>query len=111
MNLEKQIEIVTSSIQDFKGEDVKVLKILEQSCDIEALIITTARSKQHARGIANNIKIEAKRLNMKILGMEGSENGDWVLLDLAEIVVHIMTKQTRDFYKLEKLWIDANNAD
>jgi ribosome-associated protein len=110
MNLEQQLKVVTDTIEELKGEDIITLKVLEQSADIEAIVITTGRSIQHVRGIANNLKIEAKRLNMKVLGIEGTETGHWVLIDLAEVVVHVMTEKTREFYKLEKLWSELENA-
>ncbi len=108
MNLEAQLKAVTDIIDELKGEDVVTLKVLEQSADIEAIVIATGRSNQHVRGIANNVKIEAKRLGMKIVGVEGVETGHWMLIDLAEVVVHIMTEKTREFYKLEKLWSGAD---
>ncbi|QKQ23817.1 ribosome silencing factor [Candidatus Ruthia endofausta] len=110
MNLEQQLKTVTDTIEELKGEDIVTLKILEQSADIEAIVIVTGRSVQHVRSIANNLKIEAKRLNMKMLGIEGTETGHWVLIDLAEVVVHIMTEKTREFYKLEKLWSGLENT-
>ncbi|MBT4000700.1 MAG: ribosome silencing factor, partial [Candidatus Thioglobus sp.] len=94
---------------ELKGEDVVTLKVLDQSADIEAIVIATGRSVQHVRGIANNIKIEAKRLGMKVSGIEGTETGHWVLVDLAEVVVHVMTEKTREFYKLERLWSGADS--
>ncbi len=110
MNLEQQLKVVTDTIEELKGEDIITLKVLEQSADIEAIVIATGRSIQHVRGIANNLKIEAKRLNMKVLGIEGTGTGHWVLIDLAEVVVHVMTEKTRGFYKLEKLWSKLENA-
>lgn len=104
MNLKTQLKAVTEIIDELKGEDVITLKVLEQSVDIEAIVIATGRSNQHVRGIANNVKIEAKRLGMKVVGIEGAETGHWMLIDLAEVVVHVMTEKTREFYKLEKLW-------
>jgi len=104
MNLDEQVKVVVDVIDELKGEEVVTLNVLEQSVDMEAIIVATGRSTQHVRSIANNIKIEAKRLNMMILGTEGSEFSEWVLIDLGEVIVHIMTEKTRAFYKLEKLW-------
>jgi len=104
MNLDEQVKVVVDVIDELKGEEVVTLNVLEQSVDMEAIIIATGRSIQHVKGISNNIKIEAKRLNMMVLGIEGSEFSEWVLIDLGEVIVHIMTEKTRAFYKLEKLW-------
>lgn len=109
MKLSQQLKVVTDTIEELKGEDIVTLKVLEQSADIEAIVIATGRSTQHVRGIANNLKIEAKRLGMKVVGIEGAESGEWVLVDLAEVVVHVMIEKTRDFYKLEKLWSGADS--
>ena len=109
MKLSQQLKVVTDTIEELKGEDIVTLKVLEQSADIEAIVIATGRSTQHVRGIANNLKIETKRLGMKVVGIEGAESGEWVLVDLAEVVVHVMIEKTRDFYKLEKLWSGADS--
>ncbi|HIM57845.1 MAG TPA: ribosome silencing factor [Gammaproteobacteria bacterium] len=111
MKLKDQLKVITGIIEELKGEDIITLKVLAQSADIEAIVIATGRSTQHVRGIANNIKIEAKRLGMKVVGIEGTETGHWVLVDLAEVVVHIMTEKTREFYKIERLWSGAEIAD
>ena len=111
MKLEEQLKVVTDTIEELKGEDIITLKVLKQSADIEAIVVATGRSIQHVRGIANNIKIEAKRLGMKVVGIEGAETGHWMLVDLAEVVVHVMTEKTREFYKLERLWSGAESAD
>jgi len=111
MKLEEQLKVVTDTIEELKGEDIITLKVLEQSADIEAIVVATGRSTQHVRGIANNIKIEAKRLGMKVVGIEGTETGHWVLVDLAEVVVHVMTEKTREFYKLERLWSGSESSD
>jgi ribosome-associated protein len=104
MNLDEQIKVVENVIDDLKGENVVTLNVMKQSDDMEAIIIATGRSIQHVRGIANNVSIEAKRLNMMVLGTEGAEFSEWILVDLGEVIVHIMTEKTREFYKLEKLW-------
>jgi len=111
MKLEQQLKVVTDTIEELKGEDVITLKVLDQSADIEAIVVATGRSTQHVRGIVNNIKIEAKRLGMKVVGVEGAETGHWMLIDLAEVVVHVMTEKTREFYKLEKLWSSTDSSD
>lgn len=110
MKLENQLSMVIDTIEELKGENIITLKVLEQTADIEAIVIATGRSIQHVRGIANNLKIEAKRLGVKIVGIEGTETGHWVLVDLAEVVVHIMTEKTREFYQLERLWSGSENA-
>ena len=104
MNLDEQISVVKNVIDDLKGEDIVALDVMSQCVDMETIIIATGRSMQHVRGIANNVVMEAKRLNMLVLGTEGVESSEWALVDLGEVIVHVMTEKTREFYKLEKLW-------
>ena len=111
MNLDEQIKVVENVIDDLKGENVVTINVMKQSDDMEAIIIATGKSIQHARGIANNVSIEAKRLNMMVLGTEGAEFSEWILVDLGEVIVHIMTEKTREFYKLEKLWTSDDDED
>ncbi len=111
MNLTEQIKVVENVIEDLKGENIVTLNVMKQSDEMEAIIISTGRSIQHARGIANNVSIEAKRLNMPVLGTEGVEFSEWVLVDLGEVIVHIMTEKMREFYKLEKLWSTEEDED
>ena len=111
MNLDEQIKVVENVIDDLKGENVVTINVMKQSDDMEAIIIATGKSIQHARGIANNVSIEAKRLNMMVLGIEGAEFSEWILVDLGEVIVHIMTEKTREFYKLEKLWSTEEDED
>jgi ribosome-associated protein len=111
MNLDEQIKVVENVIDDLKGENVVTINVMKQSDDMEAIIIATGKSIQHARGIANNVSIEAKRLNMMVLGTEGAEFSEWILVDLGEVIVHIMTEKTREFYKLEKLWTSEDEED
>ena len=111
MKLAEQIIVVENVIDDLKGEKIVTLNIMKQSDDMEAIVIATGRSVQHVRSIANNVSIEAKRLNMPVLGTEGTEFSEWALVDLGEVVVHVMTEKTRDFYKLEKLWSIDKDED
>ena len=111
MKLTEQIRVVENIIEELKGEDITTINVMHQSDDMEAIVITTGRSIQHVRGIANNVSIEAKRLNMPVLGTEGAESSEWVLVDLGEVIVHVMTEKSREFYKLEKLWSIEEDED
>lgn len=104
MIINKEITDIIKIIDDYKGEDILNFDISKQSSDMDFVVIATARSIQHSRGIANNIKQEAKGLNIDILGIEGYEVGEWILIDLAYLVIHIMTQKTREHYNLEKIW-------
>tara|TARA_B110000967_G_scaffold170645_1_gene180712 strand:+ start:531 stop:866 length:336 start_codon:yes stop_codon:yes gene_type:complete len=111
MNLDKQIKVVENVIDDLKGENIVTLNVMKQCDDIEAIIIATGRSIQHVKSMATNVSTEAKRVDMIVLGIEGKQQSEWALVDLGEVVVHLMTEKTRDFYKLEKLWSIEEDED
>ena len=111
MTLDKQIKIVENVIDDLKGENVVTLNVMKQCDDMEAIIIATGRSIQHVKSMANNVSTEAKRVDMVVLGIEGKQQSEWALVDLGEVVVHLMTEKTRDFYKLERLWSAEEDED
>ena len=111
MTLDKQTKIVENVIDDLKGENVITLNVMKQCDDIEAIIIATGRSIQHVKSMATNVSTEAKRVDMVVLGIEGKQQSEWALVDLGEVVVHLMTEKTRDFYKLEKLWSTEEDED
>ncbi|MDB9863642.1 ribosome silencing factor [Candidatus Thioglobus sp.] len=111
MTLDKQTKIVENVIDDLKGENVITLNVMKQCDDIEAIIIATGRSIQHVKSMATNVSMEAKRVGMVVLGIEGKQQSEWALVDLGEVVVHLMTEKTRDFYKLEKLWSTEEDED
>ena len=111
MTLDKQTKNFENVIDDLKGEKVITLNVMKQCDDIEAIIIATGRSIQHVKSMATNVSTEAKRVGMVVLGIEGKQQSEWALVDLGEVVVHLMTEKTRDFYKLEKLWSTEEDED
>lgn len=101
----KQItDLALKALDDMKAQDVRVLEVGEISTITEVMIIATGTSTRHVRGIADNVTLEAKKSGNQPLGVEGEQGADWVLIDLVDVVVHVMLQQTRDFYNLEKLW-------
>ncbi|MCF6768472.1 ribosome silencing factor [Thiotrichales bacterium 19S11-10] len=92
------------SIDDLRGQSISTMHVEHITDMMEYIVITTATSKQHAVSLGKHIKEEAKKGGFDILGMEGLDNGDWILIDLGDVVVHVMTEATRSYYELEKLW-------
>ncbi|RJG51233.1 ribosome silencing factor [Motilimonas pumila] len=91
-------------IEDMKGRDLVVLDVSSKSNMTDYLIVCSGNSKRHVISIAENVALEAKRAGKKPLGIEGNDTGEWVLVDLGDVIVHVMQDETRDFYQLEKLW-------
>lgn len=108
MELEQLQELVLKALDDMKARDVRVLDVRGKSTITELMIVATGTSTRHIRSIAENVAVEAKNAGEQPLGMEGQRDTDWVLVDLHDIVVHVMLPETRDFYNLEKLWSDGD---
>ncbi len=104
MNKKQTTDLALKALDDLKALDVRVLDVGEKSTITEVMIIATGTSTRHVKAIADNLALEAKRQGNQPLGIEGDNGSDWVLIDLLDVVVHVMLQQTRDFYNLEKLW-------
>ena len=96
--------LILSTIDDMKGVDIVELDVRDKTSVTDLLIIASGTSSRHVKSIAVSVASEAKKSGAKTLGMEGEDQGEWVLVDLGDIIVHIMQPQVREFYDLEKLW-------
>ena len=104
MNSSELIKFVTDKIDDMKARDVVEIDVSGRSTITDTLVICSGNSKRHVSSIAENLVVEAKQAGHAPLSVEGKADGEWVLVDMGEIVVHVMQDETRDFYQLEKLW-------
>jgi len=111
MNSTEQIACATEALEALKGLDIVVIDIAEKSSIADAMMVATGSSKRHVRSLAESVRLSAKRANHPPLGYEGDDNSDWVLVDLGDIIVHVMTQEKRDFYALEKLWSVGPDTD
>ena len=98
------IDFITNHLEDMKARDIVVLDVSGLSAMTDKMVICSGNSSRHCRSIANNLLVEAKKAGTPPMGIEGIKEGGWVLLDMNEVVVHVMDDLSRDFYKLEQLW-------
>lgn len=104
MDHEQLKQFVIDKIEDLKGRDIVDLDVTGRSTVTDTMLICSGNSKRHVVSIAENVVTESKHAGIPPLSVEGQDTGDWVLVDLGGIVVHVMQDEARDFYQLEKLW-------
>ena len=104
MNSEQLTELAVTALEDLKAQDILVMDIADKSSIADAMIVATGTSDRHVGSLASQVVEQAKAAGEKPLGIEGESSSDWVLVDLGDVIVHVMTQKSRDFYELEKLW-------
>jgi len=97
-------QLVVTSLDDFKASDITVIDVSGKSPLTERLVVASGNSTRHVKSMADNLIVKAKAAGNPPLGVEGAREGEWVLVDLNDVIVHLMLPQTRAFYNLEKLW-------
>ncbi len=95
---------VTTALEDMKAANVRVLDVRGLTDIADTMVIASGNSDRHVRSIAERVVERAKAAGFRPLGTEGERDGEWVLVDLQEVVVHVMLPRVREFYGLERLW-------
>ncbi|MEW5680885.1 MAG: ribosome silencing factor [Pseudomonadota bacterium] len=104
MQTTELVSFIQDKIDDMKGRDIVTLDVRGKSSVTEFMIICSGTSNRHTKSIADYVAAEVKKAGINALGIEGQSSGEWVLLDLGDVVVHVMLEDSRSFYQLEKLW-------
>lgn len=104
LNTDQLQQLVVSSLEDFKATDILVIDVSGKNSLTERMVIASGNSTRHVKSMAENLVVKAKSAGNPPLGVEGGGEGEWVLVDLNDVIVHLMLPQTRAFYNLEKLW-------
>ena len=108
-HLEAMKLAVIDAIEDIKGFDISVMDVRKLTSMTNYMIVASANSSRQAKAVADNVREKLKEKGFAIRGTEGEKEGEWVLVDLDDIVVHIMVPATRAYYNLEQLWGEAES--
>ncbi|MFZ2266025.1 MAG: ribosome silencing factor [Azonexus sp.] len=104
MDIRKLQKIVVSALEEIKGKDIEVINTSKLTSMFDRMVIATGDSNRQVRSLANNVQEKIKEAGGEVLSTEGEESGEWVLVDLGDIVVHVMQPTVRQYYNLEELW-------
>lgn len=101
---EELLRLVMAELEELQAGDVEVLDVRELTDVTDYMVVTTGRTSRHVRAITEKVVVSAKHRDAPPLGVEGEREGEWVLVDLCDVVVHVMQPDARELYQLEKLW-------
>src|ERR671922_704814 len=104
MDIRKKQRVVLDALEDIKGRDIHVYNTARMPSMFERVVIASGESTRQVKALADNVQEKARESGARIYGVEGEANGEWVLVDLGDVVVHIMHPTVRDFYNLEEVW-------
>ena len=104
LQTEQLVEFSQTELENIKARDIVALNVMEKASFTDCMIICSGNSSRHVRSIAEYINTQAKGQNLNIIGLEGNDVGEWALIDLGDVILHVMTDDARDTYKLEELW-------
>lgn len=104
LTTEEKTQAVVAALEDIKATDITVINTSKLSSLFDRMVIASGNSNRQTRALADNVAVKLKERGEEIHGREGEETGDWVLIDLGEVIVHIMVPAVRAYYNLEELW-------
>src|SRR5947199_7871554 len=104
MDIRKKQRVVVDALEDIKGRDIVVFITARMPSMFERVVIASGDSTRQVKALADNVQEKVRENGARVYGVEGEANGEWVLVDLGDVVVHIMHPTVRDFYNLEEVW-------
>lgn len=107
MQAEQLKEAVVDALENVKARDISIIDVRDRTSVTDYMVLASGTSNRHVRSLADSVVNEIKGKGLKTASVEGADASDWVLIDLGDVVVHVMMPATREFYDLERLWRDA----
>lgn len=104
MDIRKLQKLVVGALEDIKGKEIEVINTTKLTSMFDRLVIATGDSNRQVKALARNVQEKVREAGGDIVSVEGEEAGEWVLVDLGDLVVHVMQPTIRQYYNLEELW-------
>jgi len=108
MKSEKRVPVIVDALEEIKAHDIDVIDVSKITSMFGFIIIASADSTRQTKALANNVQEKVKAAGGKVYSAEGEQSGEWVLVDLGDVVVHIMLPAVREYYNLKALWSERN---
>ncbi|WP_336367221.1 ribosome silencing factor [Marinobacter sp. C2H3] len=107
MQAEELKNLVVTALEDVKAKDISVIDVRDRTSVTDYMVLASGTSNRHVKSLADSVLSEARDQGVRTGSVEGGAVSDWILVDLGDVVVHVMMPATREFYDLERLWRDA----
>lgn len=104
MDIRKLQKAVVAALEEIKARDIEAYDVKHLTSLFDRVVIATANSARQAKSLARSVHDKARQIGVRVYGLEGDDTGEWVLVDLGDIIVHIMLPAVRSHYNLEELW-------
>jgi len=105
MNSEQLCDLVVAALEEIKAKDIVKLDVRDLTTVTDYMIVASGTSNRHVKALADAVAEKARKAGHRPTGIEGEDGSEWVLLDLQDVLVHVMLPRVREFYNLEKLWL------
>lgn len=96
--------LVIDALDDIKGQEIVALDVQNQTDIADHMVVASGNTSRQVKALVDNVIERVKAEGVEVLGVEGQETGEWILIDLADVIVHVMLPAVREFYDLERLW-------
>ena len=104
VDLQKMVDVAINALEDVKAKDIVVMDVSAKTSLFQRMIIASGDSNRQVKALVNNVAVDLKEQGFEIISTEGTDSGEWALLDAADVVVHVMLPAVRDYYDIEALW-------
>ena len=104
VDLQKMVDVAVNALEDVKGKDIVVLDVSAKTSLFQRMIVASGDSNRQVKALVNNMAVDLKEQGFEVLSTEGTDSGEWALVDAGDVVVHVMLPAVRDYYDIEALW-------